>query len=92
MTTVEVEVSAPSRLPLLLLALHGQGNTFPEIGRLAHLSPWTVKYHLDNLRHELEAKNLTHALVMCVARGWLCIDGRAAEAFVPAEPEQLVAA
>lgn len=78
----------PTQQQLEILALYAAGHNFHRIGELIFLSEHTVKYHLTELRRAVGAGSNTHALVLCIARGYLCVDGRSDEVFVP----ELVAA
>lgn len=82
-----VQLNPPTPRQLELLVLHAEGMTFDEIGSAVHLSPFTVKFHLDELRRRTQAKNLTQAAIVCVAAGYLCVDGRARRPFVPTSLE-----
>lgn len=90
MSVVEAQ-RLPTRRQLDLLVLHAEGKTFGQIGETVHLSSRTVKEDLDKLRSLLGAKTLSHALVLCMARGHLCVDSRANKPFVP-DISQLIAA
>lgn len=64
----------PSTAQIRILVLCAQGHTREEIGRELCISPWTVKTHLDALRAELGARNITHAVAICVVTGHLLVD------------------
>lgn len=73
----------PTTRQLEILALSAQGFTREEIGQQMGYSPWTVKRRLDELRELVEARNTSQAIVTCIARGYLCVDGRAERVFIP---------
>lgn len=77
---------------LRALALHAEGKTFSEIGSEIHISEWTVKRDLDQLRSALEASNLSHALMLAIGRGYLAVDGRSGRAFIPEQFDDVVVA
>ena len=57
-----------------VLTLVTQGHSNLEIGAQLFLSPDTVKSHIQNLRHKLQARDRTHAAVIGLCRGlvpWL---------------------
>ncbi|MCT0225871.1 response regulator transcription factor [Synechococcus sp. CS-1328] len=57
-----------------VLTLVTQGHSNAEIGARLFLSPDTVKSHIQNLRHKLQARDRTHAAVIGLCRGlvpWL---------------------
>lgn len=59
-----------------ILALHGQGLTFNKIGSELCISPHTVDNSLRELRSRLEAKSLSHAIVISLDHGYLeIVDG-----------------
>lgn len=62
-----------------------------EIGAHLFISPWTVKVQLDHLRQRIQARNTPQAIAICIARGYLCVDGRNDRVFIP-EPLALEAA
>lgn len=86
-----VTVVQPSRRQLDILSLHAQGMTFREISETIYLSERTIRWHLDSLRSRLGARSLSNAVVICVARGYMCIDGRTGKPFVPDEFELIAA-
>lgn len=73
----------PSAVQLTILVLCSQGKTRHEIARELDYSPWTVKRRLDDLREILRAGNIPHALTICIARGYLAVDGRRGTVFIP---------
>lgn len=64
--------------------------TRQEIAREMHVSPWTVKEWFDNMRNLLCARNLPQAIALCIARGYLCVDGRTEKVYIPEPPLMLV--
>lgn len=73
----------PSRRQLEVLALCAQGKTREQIAGILHISPWTVKDRIDGIRGRLGALTTPHAVALCIARGYLCIDGRDETVFIP---------
>lgn len=73
----------PTMEQLEMLCLHARGLTFQKISDEIFVSPQTVQYRLDRLRERLGAENLTKALALCLAHGYLCVDGRSQELFIP---------
>jgi DNA-binding CsgD family transcriptional regulator len=84
------QVLTLSHRQLEVLSLSAQGLTRDEVGRVLHISPHTVKDHIDDARARLGARNVAHAFSICIARGYLCVDGRAECVFIP-KPLELVA-
>jgi DNA-binding CsgD family transcriptional regulator len=77
--------AVPTRRQLDCLVMHAEGMTFEEIGRRIHIAPRTVESDLTKLRGVLKATSLSNALVRAVGKGYICVDGRACEAFIPDE-------
>lgn len=71
MMPVEAEYQ-PSSRQLTILVMCARGHSRDEIGRELYIAPRTVKQDLDDLREGLEARNVTHALSICVVRGLVC--------------------
>lgn len=88
MSTLVVDV--PTRRQLDLIALHAAGMTFDEIAAETHFSWSTVRKEFNELRDFLAAKSLSHAIVLCIARGYVCVDCKG-KVFVPAESVSLLA-
>jgi DNA-binding CsgD family transcriptional regulator len=70
---------------LEILALHASGMTYVEIGSELFISPRTVEITMAQAKARLNAINLTHAVVLAVSRGFLCLDSSSEEIFVPEE-------
>lgn len=68
-------VQQPTPRQLEMLSLCARGFSREEIGRELYLSPWTVKVTLDEARGRLGARNVTHAVSLCIVRGYLLVDG-----------------
>jgi DNA-binding NarL/FixJ family response regulator len=83
----EVE-APPTERQLQVLTLHARGMTFEQIGGAIGFSGRTVKEDLDRLRRALSARNLSQAIVVCLARGYICIDGRDCRLFVPEQAHE----
>jgi len=66
--------------------------TFDEIASEEHISYGLVRSDLDRLRAIFDAKNLSQALIGCIARGHVAVDGRSEAAFVVQRDAELVAA
>lgn len=88
MTTVD----KPSPRQLEMLALVANGLTREEIGKQMFISPLTVRNKLLEARSRMEASNITHTIVLCVARGYLGVDGRDEAVYVPTPFVDVVAA
>lgn len=71
---------------LEIMALCAQGLTREEIGRRLFISPATVRWHYSKIRDILDARNITQAVTICVARRYLLID-EFEEPYVQASPE-----
>ena len=82
----------PAPRHLKALALYAQGLTREEVGRELIVSPETVKAYLSQACELLDARNSRHAVTLCIARGYLCVDCRTETAYVPAPLDDLVAA
>lgn len=65
---------------LVILSFCADGYSREEIGRKLFLSPETVKKDLDFLREELGARNVTHALAICIVAGHLVVRDDCVEA------------
>lgn len=50
------------------------GNTGAAIASRLFIAESTVRWQLDELRQRLGAKNTTHALTICISRGYIFID------------------
>lgn len=72
-----VDSPRPTPRQLDVLALAALGYTREEIGRELFISPWTVKVDLDQLRARISARNVAHALSICLMLGLLQVDARA---------------
>jgi DNA-binding CsgD family transcriptional regulator len=59
----------PSARELEVLALVAKGRTTAEVARVLHISQETIKTHLANLRHKLQARNRAHAVALAYRRG-----------------------
>lgn len=97
MGTIEAvcTIERPSPTQMQVLAYCAQGMSRDEIGRTLYLSPWTVKQYLDRARSRLDASNVTHAVAICMARGYLCadpLDGQVIVAAVEVEVRELAGA
>lgn len=68
-------VEHPSRRQLTIISMCARGFSREEIGVELCLSPWTVKAELDRLRDLVAARNVTHALAICLTVGYLVADG-----------------
>lgn len=71
MVLVEAEYQ-PSSRQLTILVMCARGHSRDEIGRELFIAPRTVKQDLDFLREGLDARNVTHAVGICVSRGLIC--------------------
>ena len=80
----------PTRLQLEILVLCAQGLTRHEIAAQLDYSPWTIKRRLDDLRETLHARNTLQATAICIARGYICVDGRRERTYIP-EPLEAAA-
>lgn len=69
-----VDDPRPTALQLQMICMCAAGKTREEIGRELILSPHTVKTYLDRLREMIGARNITHAVVICISRGYLHVD------------------
>jgi DNA-binding CsgD family transcriptional regulator len=56
---------------LEVLMLASQGLTTPKIAVHLTLSPWTVKTHLEHIRHKLKASDRTHAVAIALRAGMM---------------------
>jgi DNA-binding CsgD family transcriptional regulator len=92
LTTATVQIAAPTPRQLRLICLHSVGKTFDEIAAEEHISYGLVRSDLDRLRATLNAKNLSQAVIGCIARGFIAVDGRTECTFVVEEDPELVAA
>lgn len=87
----EMQDPRPTHRQLQMILMCAAGKTQDEIAAELYLSPHTVKTYLDQLRELLGARNVTHAVVLCMAAGYLTVDVDGARA--PAvEHRELVAA
>jgi DNA-binding NarL/FixJ family response regulator len=86
---VSIAVTEPTPRQLEMLTLHGRGRTYDQIAYELSVSWSTVRHDLADLRESIGAQTLSHALVICIGRGFICVDSRREEAFVP---EQFVEA
>lgn len=59
-----------------------------EIAGVLCISSHTVKDRIDGIRARLGARTTPQAVAVCIARGYLCVDGRAEQLFIP-EPFEL---
>lgn len=66
---------SPTPRQLEILSLCANGHSREEIGRRLIISPRTVKLDLDGIREVVGARNVTHAVGVCLAQGLLCING-----------------
>lgn len=73
----------PTTRQLEILARCARGMTYQEIGRDLYLSPDRIYEEMAELRSKLGARNSSQALVVAIARGHICVDGRAGDVFVP---------
>ena len=48
-----------------------QGMSEKEIATALGVSPNTVRAHIENVKRKLQAKNKTHAVVICISRGFI---------------------
>lgn len=69
-----VDVIEPTPRQLTIIALCARGKSREEIGRALYISPWTVKVDLDRLREYIGARNVTHAVSICIVRGLLVVE------------------
>lgn len=81
----------PTQRQLEILALHAEGLTRQEIGARLFLSPWTVRNQIVAVRERLGAENTLQALAICIARGYLCVDGRTERVYIPQPIDMIVA-
>jgi DNA-binding CsgD family transcriptional regulator len=81
----------PTRPQLEILVLHAAGLDRREIGVEMMISPLTVRNQIVSLRKRLRAENTPQALAICIARGYLCVDGRTERVYIPQPIDQLVA-
>lgn len=65
----------PTPRQLKMICLCARGLYRDEIGLQLYVSQWTVKMDLDRLRATLGARNIPHALTICIARGLLRVEG-----------------
>jgi DNA-binding NarL/FixJ family response regulator len=77
---------SPTETQLRLLGLVAQGLSDREIGAQLHLSPHTVKHHIDQLRHELRVRNRTELAAWSGRNGFYV---RAADTRAPLVPVHL---
>lgn len=84
------QVPYPRQLEILVM--HSRGMTRKEIAGELFLSPLTVRNHLLQLCHRIGARDRCHALSICIARGYLAVDGREHVIYVPEPVEDPVAA
>lgn len=75
-------MDTPRHRHIQVLQLYALGLTREEIARQMFLSPFTVKDYLSEVASVLGAKNSVHAVVIAIARGHLCVDGRGSRATV----------
>lgn len=68
---------------LEVLSLYAIGMTHDEIASELIIAPVTVMTHLRTIRERLDAKNSAHAVTLCIARGYLCVDHRTERLYVP---------
>jgi DNA-binding CsgD family transcriptional regulator len=73
----------PTQAQLRILVRAAAGMTRQEIADDLHYSPWTIKRRLAEAHELLGARNTPQALAICIARGYLCVDGRAEVLFIP---------
>ncbi|MFC5495925.1 response regulator [Caenimonas terrae] len=64
-------VSPLSRRETAILDAIAQGSSVVEIGALLHISPLTVKTHVQNIYRKLEARSRQHAVYLARSRGLL---------------------
>lgn len=86
MASTRSSVSILTARQLQIMALCARGLTREEIGRELFISPATVRVHYSRIRDTLDARNITQAVTICVARGYLLVD-EFEEPFVSASPE-----
>lgn len=84
-------VRIPSPEQLRMLAFWADGKTIEQIAAEECFSVSTVRWRLKQAKNKVGARTLSHALVICVACGYLCIDGRNGAVFVPDDLNSLVA-
>jgi DNA-binding CsgD family transcriptional regulator len=72
-----------ARRHLEALELYAIGMTRAEIGMELFIAPTTVMNRLAEAREILGAENSTHAVTLCLARGYLCVDHRTERLYVP---------
>lgn len=80
----------PAPRHLKVLARYAIGMTFAEIAGELVLSPITVRNYFEQACDVLEARNSVHAVTICLARGYLCVDHRDGSVYVPAPFEDFV--
>ena len=56
---------------ILIIALTAAGNSAKEAACRLDIAPRTVEKHLDNSRLKMDAKNTTHLVALCIAKGVL---------------------
>jgi DNA-binding CsgD family transcriptional regulator len=76
-------VEQPAQRHLKVLRLYAQGLTRRDIAAELFLSPMTVRAYLSQVCEILDARNSVHAVTICLARGYLCVDGRTGDVYVP---------
>lgn len=71
---LEQEMRDPTKLSereLDVLSLVAQGYLSPEISKVLHISPWTVRSHQKRLRAKLGARTLAQAVAVAIRNGEL---------------------
>lgn len=74
--------------------MYARGMGRDEVAAELVISPLTVKIQLEKLRGRLGASTLCQAIAVAVAHGFLAVDGRQQELYIPApieEPEMVEA-
>jgi DNA-binding NarL/FixJ family response regulator len=75
----------PNEMQLRLLGLVALGLTDQEIARRVHLSPHTVKHHIDQLRREVGTRNRTELAAWAGRHGFYAPGDRHDEDVVPVQ-------
>lgn len=83
-------MDSPAPRHLRVLALIAIGRTRAEAAGDLFLSPITVRNYLQDVCEILEARNSVHAVTLCLARGYLCVDHRDGSVYVPEPIDDLV--
>lgn len=72
--------------------MYACGKSRDEIAIALFISPRTVDTHVKQARRRLGARTICHAVAILVAHGYIAVDGRRQELYIPApldEPSPL---